>query len=241
LSNINLKECSFVLVNKTLYISGGTNNNKNNLILYKLEPLSNINDQSSLIYVNDLNKHWIKHTSFYKNEFIYLVGGENDLSVQRYHLDKNKLESLPKLNKPRERCGCLIINDSFLYVFFGKKNLQDKIKSFDTFEFLNLNDNDSLNSNTMTEMSVENLKNNLYNFGFVQYQTNIFLCGGEESRNIYCSDYSDIKFNLIKKKLPKSISFLHNDFTKIDNKFINFTYENQKVTVYSIDQDYFKI
>jgi hypothetical protein len=240
LSNMNFKECSAVLVNKTLYISGGTNNDVKNNFLYKIEPLSNINDQCSLIFVKDLNKHRIKHTSFYKNEFIYFVGGENDFTVQRYHINKDILESLPDLNKPRERCGCLMI-DSILYIFFGKKNLHDQTKSFDTFECVNLNQFNLLRPNSMTEKSLTNLKKNFYNFGFVHHESNIYLCGGEENREIYSFDYSNINLSQFQKKLKKPTSFIHNDFTIINKKYVNFTYENSEYKVYSLDPTFFKI
>ena len=50
---------------------------------------------------------------------ICALGGTNSREVEVFDLVEKTWENLPELNYVREGASCCVINDSFLYCFFG--------------------------------------------------------------------------------------------------------------------------
>jgi hypothetical protein len=229
LQTIQTKECfpilsSIVFVDFSLFISGGIINNVKNSSLYKLDLMS-IEEKYSYTKESDLEIARSEHTSFYENEYIYFVGGVNQPSVQRYHLENKSLENLPSLNYPRERCGCVIVNNTYLYVLFGKKYLDTKNELYSNVERLDLVKLDKWN------IVLYDAKLPLYSFCILKYDNSIYICGGEKkegkSREIFTFDANEMTINKY-KNLPKPISFIHNYFLEIDDQIVNINQETNE-------------
>lgn len=134
--------------NGYLYISGGENEQSQDfeksviefndffcIDLNQLNPNNNniFNDNNlsdNLTNTNDKNDFYIKHLPnlleprtwhsmiFVPDKYIFIVGGSTK-SVELYDIEKNILTKDSELNEMRNECSLCMVNNTYLYCFFG--------------------------------------------------------------------------------------------------------------------------
>ena len=124
---------------------------------------------------------------------IIILGGESTNEVIIYNIQKDEIMNLPNLIHKRINSSYNLINDSYIFTFFGKGN--------NTIEYLDLN-------NTKNGWNVLNYKcNNFFkelegHIGFNINNTVVIIVGGKDNNNILIFylkekilDVTDIKIN----------------------------------------------
>ena len=106
--------------NKCLYVSGGIESNSqqkrsNSLLCIDITKP----DEYKVIKKASMNFARCGHTMISDNKYIYVVGGEDLNSVERYDIENDIWEILPNMIKPR-MYPILYIHNGYLYAFFGK-------------------------------------------------------------------------------------------------------------------------
>jgi hypothetical protein len=85
--------------------------------------LSKLNRNENRLALNELNKlneprTW--HSMIYvPNKYIFIVGGSNTKSVELYDIEEKKLTKDSELNEIRCECTLCLVNNMYLYAFFG--------------------------------------------------------------------------------------------------------------------------
>ena len=109
------------LYNKCLYVSGGiqtsfSTQKKSNILLCIDITKS---DDFKVVKKASMNYGRSGHTMISDGKYIYAVGGEDMDSVERYDIDNDVWEILPKMNNKR-MYPILYVYNGYLYAFFGK-------------------------------------------------------------------------------------------------------------------------
>ena len=96
--------------------------NKNKLVINKLNNLINPRTWHSMIFV--------------PNKYIFIVGGSNTKSVELYNIDEKKLTEDSELNEIRCECTLCLVNNTYLYAFYGFLLHQDYNNSIERCNLL---------------------------------------------------------------------------------------------------------
>ena len=96
--------------------------NKNKLVINKLNNLINPRTWHSMIFV--------------PNKYIFIVGGSNTKSVELYDIDEKKLTKDSELNEIRCECTLCLVNNTYLYAFYGFLLHQDYNNSIERCNLL---------------------------------------------------------------------------------------------------------
>ena len=172
-----------------LYFSGGENEQSNDLDKTSLkyndflyidlstltEDKLNVNELPNLIEA----RTW--HSMiFVPNKYIFIVGGSNTKTVELYDIDEKKLTKDSELNEIRCESTLCLVNNTYLYAFFGfvlhqeyNKNIErcNLLKEKRIWEYVNYQVNDGIN-----------LK--LSFFGITYFKENeLLLIGGNDNDN----------------------------------------------------------
>ena len=172
-----------------LYFSGGENEQSNDLDKTSLkyndflyidlstltEDKLNINELPNLIEA----RTW--HSMiFVPNKYIFIVGGSNTRTVELYDIDEKKLTKDSELNEIRCESTLCLVNNTYLYAFFGfvlhqeyNKNIErcNLLKEIRKWEYVNYQVNEGIN-----------LK--LSFFGITYFKENeLLLIGGNDNDN----------------------------------------------------------
>ena len=128
LSKFNLFT-AFCNANGCLYFSGGeTEQSDPNKTVTKYNDffyvdLTKLNDNPDKIITNELPnliepRTW--HSMIYvPNKYIYIVGGSNTKSVELYNMETNEIIKDSELNEIRSECTLCLVNNMYLYAFYG--------------------------------------------------------------------------------------------------------------------------
>lgn len=165
---------------------------------------------------------------------ICALGGTNSKDVEIFNLEEKNWENLPELNYAREGPSCCVINDTFLYCFFG----------YDTENYEYLTNIEKMDLEQKVEWKLLNPYGNktfmkLKFAGCIHYRQNfeekIFIVGGVNVLNNESQDwmiYNEIN-NTIEKmgtNLPYKSSFNCNSFIKLPTGlFSNLTVDFQLI------------
>ena len=149
------------------------------------------------------------HTMINDGKYIYVVGGEDLDTVEKYDIIENKWIIIPPMNSKR-MLPILSIYNGFLYTFFGKSKNNQNIESI---ERINLN-----NNNAKWEMIMfSNPKNiDLRFYGCAVYEKNglLYFFGGKcneiMSDLIFYYDFEDRCFGVENMRLNWKESFREN-------------------------------
>ena len=172
-----------------LYFSGGENEQSNDLDKTSLkyndflyidlstltEDKLNVNELPNLIEA----RTW--HSMiFVPNKYIFIVGGSNTRTVELYDIDEKKLTKDSELNEIRCESTLCLVNNTYLYAFFGfvlhqeyNKNIErcNLLKEKRKWEYVNYQVNEGIN-----------LK--LSFFGITYFKENeLLLIGGNDNDN----------------------------------------------------------
>ena len=96
--------------------------NKNKLVINKLNNLIHPRTWHSMIFV--------------PNKYIFIVGGSNTKTVELYDIDEKKLTKDSELNEIRCECTLCLVNNTYLYAFYGFLLHQDYNNSIERCNLL---------------------------------------------------------------------------------------------------------
>jgi hypothetical protein len=150
---------------------------------------------------------------------ICALGGENSNEVEVFNLEEKTWDNLPELNSIREGASCCVVNDIFIYCFFGYNT--------ETGEYLTSIEKLDLEQNKDWELlnpygNKASMKKKFC--GNIHYRQNfeekIFIVGG---RNVFNNESQDwMSYNVINNtiekmdtNLPYKSSFNCNSFIKL--------------------------
>ena len=111
-----------------LYFSGGESEITNDLDktslkyndFFSLDLTTLTNDKLEINELPNLNESRTWHSMIYvPNKYIFIVGGSNTKSVELYDIEEKKLTKDSELNEIRCECSLCLVNNMYLYAFFG--------------------------------------------------------------------------------------------------------------------------
>ena len=177
---------------------------------------------------------------------IGVIGGTDTNDCEVFSFKKNKWESLPDLNNIRENSSCCILNDKYLYCFFGYDNKECKFQ--DSIEKLNLKSKESWEVITPTGPKVHMKRKAssclYYNLKDKNY---ILIVGGINSLKNECDDCliyneKENKIERINNALPFKCSFVQNSYNILcSGYFANFTVDSMIIQYQQNGQIFFGI
>ena len=120
---------SYINIPPYLYISGGKQSGKdltsvrriirtgqNSVKCEELAQLSQGRNSHCTVYVKNVN-------------CLFFISGSRIKSVEKFNFNKNKMESFPGLKISREKCCACLLNEKYLYVFFGFDRTKNKFET----------------------------------------------------------------------------------------------------------------
>ena len=166
-------------LNKCLYVTGGiestSENNRSNVLLC-IDITQN--DELKVKKLANMNFARCAHTMISEGKYIYVLGGEDLNSVERYDIENDIWEILPSMICKR-MYPILHIKNGYLYAFFGKYKNGDYPCSI---ERLNINNNDD-NIKPAWEMVIfsnpKNLDIRIYGSALLEYSEMLYFFGGK--------------------------------------------------------------
>ena len=224
---------SYINIPPYLYISGGKVNGKditniqkitrtgqNSVKCEELAQMSQGRSSHCMVYVKYVN-------------CLFFISGSRIKSCEKYNFNKNKMESFPALRISREKCSACLLNEKYLYVFFGFDRTKNKFETSIEKIFIN----DAMSWETINLFGNQNIfkKQSCACIPFDRdNQKGVIITGGINSlRN---ETKETVYINIEKNKaevfspLPINSSFTNVYFKnfeeyKIGNEMINFSNE----------------
>ena len=177
---------------------------------------------------------------------ICALGGVGSDDVEIFKLEDKKWENLPILNYKREGASCCVVNDIFVYCFFGYDS--ENCEYLTNIEKLDLEQN--IQWDVLQPYGNKTFMKKKFS-GCIHYRQNfeeyIFIVGGINVLNNESQDlmFYDAKDNTIEKKqnnLPYKSSFNSNSFIKLPNGLLtNLTVDYQLLQFEPLGQYIFGI
>jgi hypothetical protein len=166
-------------LNKCLYVSGGiestSEKNRSNVLL-----CVDINNNNELKVKKLANMNFARcgHTMISEGKYIYVLGGEDMNSVERYDIENDIWENLPSMISKRTY-PILHINNGYLYAFFGKFKNGEYPCSIERLNINNTNENIKPNWEMIMFSNSENLDLRVYGCGVLEYQGMLYFFSGK--------------------------------------------------------------
>jgi hypothetical protein len=166
-------------LNKCLYVSGGiestSEKNRSNVLL-----CVDINNNNELKVKKLANMNFARcgHTMISEGKYIYVLGGEDMNSVERYDIENDIWENLPSMISKR-MYPILHINNGYLYAFFGKFKNGEYPCSIERLNINNTNENIKPNWEMIMFSNSENLDLRVYGCGVLEYQGMLYFFSGK--------------------------------------------------------------
>lgn len=207
-----------IMIGMSIYIFGGkdVDNEYSDILkydiikqkLYKVSKMSYPRSYFSLIYDEG-------------REMIYLIGGENNKSCERFSLKKRKCFLLPFMNNPRANPSLYLHKDSLLYVFGGFRfglHRQEKNSSVERLWIDNYSSDDDFKKHSYNcvwekvKILNEGCIDLKYDYISITPFTHefIFLCGGfvnrKHERSVTLFDLTNHKLSLLDNSCLNMIS-----------------------------------
>jgi hypothetical protein len=234
---------SYINLPPYLYISGGKVNGKDITSVQKItrtgkntakcEDFAQLTQGRSshcMVYVKSVNS-------------LFFISGSRIKSCEKYNFNKNKMESFPALRISREKCCACLLNEKYLYVFFGFDRTKNKFETSIEKIFIN----DAMSWETINLIGNQNIfkKQSFACIPFVRdNQKGVIITGGINSlRN---ESKETVHINIEKNRaevftpLPVNSSFTNSYFINFDkyacgNELVNITNEFN-VVKFSLDK-----
>ena len=211
-------------LNKCLYVSGGiesTPEKKRSNVLLCVE--KNENNEFKVKKLANMNNGRCGHSMISEGKYLYVLGGEEMNSVERYDIENDIWENLPPMISKR-MYPILYINNGYLYAFFGKyKNGEYPC----TIERLNIKQTKE-NVKPAWEMIVysnpDNVDVRVYGTAAVEYYGLLYFMSGkvnEKTTNeIFYYNYDQRIIQREQSKTDFKECFRENKLYPIFNKFV---------------------
>ena len=119
LSELNLEHILYLCGNSRLEDNVGS-------FLFEISP---INPKSNML-VNSIYGHYYPSLISFKNEYIFCIGGKNQIHCESYNIKEKYWTALPNLPEERYRCTlCLDTKNDMIYLFGGINSKKQNINS----------------------------------------------------------------------------------------------------------------
>ena len=139
---------SYINLPPYLYISGGKVNGKDSTSVQKIQRIDQ--NEFSMEEIAQLKQGRSNHCTIFIQSInsLIFISGSRIKSCEKYSFTKEKIESFPGLKVSREKCCACLINEKYLYVFFGFDRTKNKFET--TIERIFINDAMSWETITIT-------------------------------------------------------------------------------------------
>ena len=179
-----------------LYFSGGeteqTDPDKtvakyNDFFYVDLTKLNNNLDKIIINELPNLNEPRTWHSMIYvPNKYIFIVGGSNTKSVELYNIETNEIIKDSELNEIRCECTLCLVNNIYLYAFYGFLINQEYIKTIERCNLLK----EERKWEYVEYKNVSDQNLNISFFGISYFSENeIILIGGNDNGDDNHYDY----------------------------------------------------
>ena len=218
-----LNSCAYCNHNKKLYISGGSSVIYNINRLYMID-LYNKNDKTnSYIYeLSPMIYNRCNHSMIAEDNDIYVVGGEDTNTVEKYDIINDKWIELNGMVKKRSNT-MLAIDNGYLYAFFGKGEFG---KYPESIERLNIKNNKSIWEMILFS-NPSNIDTRLYGCGIHKLDELIYFFGGKRNEEpidkIFFFNLNERRIDYTDANLKWKESFRENKLFEIGNKMVQIT------------------
>ena len=165
--------------NKCLYVTGGiesTSEQKRSNVLLCVDITKP--DELKVVKKSSMNYGRCGHTMVSEGKFVYVCGGEDSNSVERYDIENDVWEILPNMISKR-MYPILYVHNGYLYAFFGKSKNNDYPCSI---ERLNISVNSNIKNPCWEMVIFSNQKNiDLRYYGCALHEINdlLYFFGGK--------------------------------------------------------------
>jgi len=181
-----------------LYFSGGENEQSydpdktvakyNDFFCVDLTKLNENDNKIEIKELPNLNEPRTWHSMiFIPNKYIFIVGGSNTKSVEVYNIETNELVKDSELNENKSECTLCLVNNMYLYAFYGFLIHQEYNK---TIERCNLLKEDRKWEYVEYKTSFDEINFKLSFFGISYFKHNdLLLIGGNDNGDDKHYDY----------------------------------------------------
>ena len=237
---------SYINIPPYLYISGGKVNGKDSTSIQKIQRIGQ--NDFKIEEISQLKQGRSNHcTVFVQNiNSLFFISGSRIKSCEKYSFTKDKIESFPSLKISRERCCASLINEKYLYVFFGFDRTKNKFETSIERIFIN----DAMSWETINIIANQNILKK-QNFACIPFekekQKGVIIIGGINSLRNETKETVFINLDSNKgeifNQLPYNSSFTNSYFINFDkyscyNEIFNISNEFNVVR-FSLDNNNF--
>ena len=237
---------SYINLPPYLYISGGKINGKDDASVKRI--IRTGKDSIKCEEFSQLTQGRSSHCMVYVKSVncLYFISGSRIKSCEKYNFNKDKMEPFPGLKISREKCCACLLNENYLYVFFGFDRTKNKFET--SIEKIYIND--AMSWETINIFGNQNILKK-QSFACIPIikdkQKGVIITGGINSlRN---ESKETVHINIEKNKaevfnpLPSNLSFTNSYFINFDkfalgNELINISNEF-KVVKFNLDNNEF--
>jgi hypothetical protein len=191
---------AFCNANGCLYFSGGENDQTydpdktvakyNDFFYIDLKELNENDNKIVIRELPNLNEPRTWHSMIYvPKKYIFIVGGSNTKAVELYNMETKELTKDSELNENRSECSLCLVNNTYLYAFYGFLIHQEYNKTIERCNLLKeKREWENVDYNNTIENSEINFKISF--FGISYFNNNeILLIGGDDDGNGKHYDY----------------------------------------------------
>lgn len=226
--------------NKCLYVTGGiesTTEKKRSNVLLCIDITQN--DELKVRKLTNMNIGRCGHTMISEGKYIYVVGGEDLNSVERYDIENDIWEILPSMISKR-MYPILHINNGYLYAFFGKFKNGEYPCSIERLNINNNNDNIKPAWEMILFSNPKNIDVRIYGSAIVEYNGMLYFFGGKvneiTTNKIFFYDFAKRIIELEDSEVLWKESFRENKLHHVGEKVIQCA-DNKYFGVYITIQD----
>ena len=122
-------QLSYINLPPYLYISGGKVNGKDSTSVQRIQRTGQNNFK--IDEITQLKQGRSNHCTIYLQNInsLIFISGSRIKSCEKYSITKDKMDSFPGLRVSRERCCACLMNEKYLYVFFGFDRSKNKFET----------------------------------------------------------------------------------------------------------------
>ena len=243
--------CSFINILPYCYVSGGIKINKNGESV-ELADFFAIRRRSTKIFefihlpmmIESKSNHCMIELKYLNG--IGVIGGTDSRECEVFKFKKNKWMNLPDMNYVRENPSCCVLNEKYLYCFFGYDNKSFKYNL--SIEKISLRSQEKWKEIIPNGQQIHMKRKSASCLYFnLKGKNHIYIVGGVNSLQAQCNDYLiyNEKENTITRKnniLPYKCSFRQNSFNLLmTDYYCNFTLDNLIIQCEPIGETFFSI
>ena len=210
---------SYINLPPYLYISGGKVNGKDSTSIQRIQRIGQ--NDFKIEEFCQLKQGRSNHCTIFIQSInsLIFISGSRIKSCEKYSFTKEKIDSFPGLKISRERCCACLINEKYLYVFFGFDRTKNKFETSIEKIFIN----DAMSWETINITANQNILKK-QNFACIPFekerQKGVIIVGGinslrNETKETVFINLDSNKAELF-NQLPFNSSFTNSYFTSFD-------------------------